>query len=128
MPFQDCSVLSYKEDFDCSDSSFHEDFYASINSPTSTHSFLCLAHLSCRSLLCKLDEVLSFYHVNVVDIMTFSETWLGDSVTDLEVCPSNNNFSVFRRDRNRRGGGVAILISNQIRYYVCQGVRLNLYG
>jgi len=85
MPFHDCSILSYTEDFDCSNLSFHEDFNVSINSPTSTHSFLHLAHLNCRSLLCKLDEVLSFCDVNAVDVMTFSETWLDDSVTDLVV-------------------------------------------
>ena len=68
--------------------------HVSISSPTTTHSFLCLAHLNCRSLLCKLDEILSFCHSNVVDIMTLSETWLDDSVADLEVCPSNYEFSV----------------------------------
>ena len=68
MPFHDCSVLSFTDNFDCSNSSFHEDFYVSIDSPTSTHSFLRLAHLNCRSLLCKLDEVLSFCNVNAVDI------------------------------------------------------------
>ena len=71
MPFHDCSILSYTEDFDCSNLSFHEDFNVSINSPTSTHSFLHLAHLNCRSLLCKLDEVLSFCDVNAVNVMTF---------------------------------------------------------
>ena len=40
-----------------------------------------------------MDEILSFCDVNAVDIMTFSETWLDDSVTDLEVCPSDSNFT-----------------------------------
>jgi len=67
MPFHDCSALSFTEDFDCSNSSLHEDFYISINSPVLTQSFLLLAHLNRRNLLCKLDEVLSFCDVNTVD-------------------------------------------------------------
>ena len=71
--------------------------------------------INCRSLLCKLVEVLSFCDFIAVDIMTFSED---NSVTDLEVCLSNN-FSVVCQDGNHREGGFAVCISNQIRYHVC---------
>ena len=47
--------------------------------------------------------------------MTFSED---NSVTDLEVCLSHNNFSVLRQDGNHREGGFAVFISNKIRYRV----------
>ena len=120
LPFHDCSVLSSMEDFELSNSSFSEEYSVFVNPPTTTHSFLCLAHLNCRSLLCKLDEVLSFCHSNQVDVMALTETWLDDTVTDIEVCPCDHNLSVVRRDRNRRGGGVAILLSNHIRFCVHQ--------
>ena len=45
---------------------------------------------------------------NCIDIMTFSETWLDESVSDAEVFSDNSNLTVIRIDRNRRGGGVAI--------------------
>ena len=50
--------------------------------------------------------------------MALSETWLDDTVTDLEVCPCDHDLSIVRRDRNRRGGGVAMFLSSQVRYCV----------
>ena len=47
------------------------------------------------------------------DILTFSETWLDNSIRDDTV--SLENFaSPIRLDRNRHGGGVAIYIRNTI--------------
>lgn len=37
------------------------------------------------------------------------------TVSDDELC-STSGYSIIRRDRNRRGGGVAVLISPSIRY------------
>jgi len=100
-----------------SSSPLSEEYFTSINPPTTSYSLLlCLAHLNYRSILCKLDEVLSFCHSNQVDVMALTETWLDDTVTDMELCPCDHNLSIVRRDRNRRGGGVAILLSNQIRF------------
>ena len=81
-----------------------------------------MAHLNCRSLLSNLDEVLLFIQTYNVDVMTLSETWLDDTVTDLEVCPDGYNLFIIRRDRNRRGGGVAIILSSDIRYKVCSDI------
>jgi len=52
------------------------------------------------------------------DILRLSETWLGDTVPDGEGGPVECGYSLFQHDRNRRGGGVAILLqlSNRIPY------------
>ena len=55
---------------------------------------------------------------NCIDIMTLSETWLDESISDVEVCP-DSDMSIVRRDRNRRGGGVAIVVSNNVRFLLC---------
>jgi len=47
-------------------------------------------------------------------VLTLSETWLDDAVPDGEVIPTGFGYSLFRRDRHRHGGGVAIIISNNI--------------
>ena len=90
--------------------------------PVTTHFFLRMAHLNFRSLLSKLDEVLLFIQRHNVDVMTLSETWLDETVTDLEVCPDGYNLLIFRRDRNRWGGGVAIVLSNHIRCRACPDI------
>jgi len=77
-------------------------------SPPLIHSFMKVAHLNCRSLLSKSNEVFMLMRDNCIDIMTLSETWLDESVSDAEVFSDNSNLTVIRIDRNRRGGGVAI--------------------
>ena len=90
--------------------------------PITTHSFLRMAHLNCRSLLSILDELLLFIQQYNVDVMKSSETWLDESVSDLEVCPNGYNLLIFRRHRNRRGGGVAVLLSSNVRCRVCPDI------
>lgn len=41
------------------------------------------------------------------DVVVLTETWLSEDIYDSEFVP--NNYQVFRKDRDRRGGGVAIL-------------------
>ena len=47
-----------------------------------------------------------------MDILGVTETWLTDMIFDLEILPTN--FTIYRKDRNSRGGGVMIAISNKI--------------
>ena len=54
--------------------------------------------------------------------MTLSETWLNDTVSDLEVCSPHYDLNIVRRDRNHRGGGVAIIFSNRVHYRTCSDV------
>ncbi len=57
----------------------------------------------------KIDEI---YKQQIVDcksdIFSVSETWLDDSIPDSDI--SSNNFTWFRWDRNRRGGGVLVYV------------------
>jgi len=69
--------------------------------------------------LAHLDDVLLFIQNHSIDIMTLSETWLDDTVSDLEICPPHYGLSIVRRDRNRRGGGVAVIFSNHVHYRSC---------
>ena len=44
--------------------------------------------------------------------MCVSETWLDGSISDKEV--ELRDYTVFRKDRNRHGGGVAIYVCNSL--------------
>ena len=51
----------------------------------------------------------------ILTFLSLSETWLDDdTVSDDEIVPVDCGYSLFRRDRNLHGGGVAILSSNFI--------------
>ena len=52
-----------------------------------------------------------FMRDNRLDVMTLLETWLDESVFDAEVFPDSSDLT---RDRNRRDGGVAIVLSNNV--------------
>ena len=125
LPFHDCSFLSSPTVSQirlCDEASNDEAFPIP---PVATHSFLRIAHLNCRSLLSNLDDVLLFIQTHKVDVMTLSETWLDNTITDLEVCPDGYDLLIFRRDRNRRGGGVAVLLSRHVRYKICPDISEN---
>ena len=120
LPFNDCSFLSCS-DLNCSSDSSYDDFQFTYDLPAppfSKHSFLKVAHLNCRSLLSSLEEVYLFMRTYSVDIMTLSETWLDETVSDLEIY-LDDYYAIVRRDRNRRGGGVAILISKVVPFCLC---------
>lgn len=44
--------------------------------------------------------------------MVLSETWLSKSITDNDI--HIDGYNVFRTDRPRRGGGVAIFVKKQV--------------
>ena len=45
------------------------------------------------------------------DVMVFSETWLSKSVFDKDICISG--YNVYRTDRDKKGGGVAICVKTK---------------
>lgn len=45
-------------------------------------------------------------------ITVLTETWLHEGVSDAEIVP--RNFTVYRRDRPSRGGGVAVILSTHV--------------
>ena len=51
-----------------------------------------------------------------LDIVSVTETWLNDNVSDHEILPSG--YNIIRKDRpsNKRGGGVLLALRNGIQY------------
>ncbi len=80
---------------------------------TSQRSGNHVAHVNIRSLLPSIDEMFLFLIEEKVDLMAISETWLCSDVSDAEIC-RNYNYTVIRSDRDRRGGGVALLMARLI--------------
>ena len=79
---------------------------------------LSLAHLNIRSLLHKMDQVnLVMGGAKSFDILSFSETWLNDTVSDDEIVIPG--YNCVRRDRQEKsGGGVAIFCRDSINFTV----------
>jgi hypothetical protein len=65
-----------------------------------------------RSLKNKLHYFKSYVKYNNVSIVLGCETWFDSTVTERLI---DNNFIVYRNDRNSHGGGVLICISNAIK-------------
>lgn len=59
------------------------------------------------------DSLTAYTLLNDVDIIFISETWLTDIVKDRELS-LNDRYSVFRKDRESRGGGVIILVKKSL--------------
>ena len=79
---------------------------------------LSLAHLNIRSLLHKMDQVnLVMGGAKSFDILSFSETWLNDTVSDDEIVIPG--YNCVRRDRQEKSGeGVAIFCRDSINFTV----------
>ena len=65
-----------------------------------------------RSLANKSDDLEATVQLNHSDIICLTETWLSDDVPSEAV--SINDFSLFRNDRNRQGGGVACYVRSDL--------------
>lgn len=66
---------------------------------------------NCRSFNKRIPELLYLLNEFGVDIAVLCETRL-----DEKYKPSINNYDIYSVDRNKRGGGVTILVSNKFRY------------
>ena len=71
---------------------------------------LRIANLNIRSLLPNLDETKVFINENNIDILALNETRLSDIISSAQMC-INDFFFLYRKDRNRNGGGVAIYVN-----------------
>jgi exonuclease III len=61
----------------------------------------------------KMDEIHSYLVVeNSFDVITLSETWLDDTIPDDMI--ALDDYTIFRRDRNRHGGGVMAYVNYAI--------------
>ena len=55
-------------------------------------------------------DLSALQEVDNPDIVAITETFLSDEICDSEIV--DNSYSVFRRDRNRHGGGGMVLVRN----------------
>ena len=72
-----------------------------------------ISHLNVRSITHKMDSIRLLLKDNyTLDVFTVSETWLSPKVTDTEI--TIPGYSVVGKDRNSRGGVVAMFIRDGI--------------
>ena len=64
--------------------------------------------MNARSIKNKLSELEVLLETNHIHIIAISETWLDSSVPDGTI---SGNHTIFRKDRQSRGGGVLLGIS-----------------
>lgn len=70
---------------------------------------ISFAILNIASLPNKMDEFNIFMQNNPVNVIALNETQLDSTIPDIEI--SIDGYDVYRNDRNRNGGGVAMYIS-----------------
>ena len=64
------------------------------------------------SILNKLPDLETFLRINTPAFVGICETHTYSEIPDEVICP--NGYSIFRKDRNKFGGGVALLVRNDI--------------
>ena len=69
-------------------------------------------HLNVRSLWPKIDLLKAWLTYNKPHVITLSETWLNNNISDNEV--KLDNYVLFRKDRGSRGGGLMMYISSNL--------------
>ena len=72
--------------------------------------------MNARSLLPKMSELKLIASNSTAAMISITETWLDNSVSDAEI--NIENYTVVRRDRNRNGGGVCVYIRNDFAFSV----------
>lgn len=68
----------------------------------------------------KADQFEAILLANQPDIVTVTETWLHKEILDQEIVPPN--YVIVRKDREHRGGGVAIVLRQGISFTVMPDV------
>ena len=73
---------------------------------------ITVAHINIRSLLKYFDQIKYILSITSIDVLCLNETRLSNDISDVEVAIPD--YSIFRKDRTREGGGVAIYIKSDI--------------
>ena len=80
---------------------------------TSKHNAcLNLLYLNARSILPKIDELRALCIANPYDIVCVVESWLSSDIENAELFIPG--FSIFRKDRNRHGGGIIVFVKSSL--------------
>ena len=69
---------------------------------------LSILYFNARSLLPKIDELRALSTAIQPHVICIVETWLDESIQDIEL--SVDNYNLVRLDRNRHGGGVLVYL------------------
>ena len=72
--------------------------------------------MNCLSLLRNFDELCTIQERLSIDLLTLSETHIDDLIDDSEL--KVDGYDIVRKDRNRRGGGVAAYIRSNLKYNI----------
>ena len=83
-------------------------------------------HLNINSLLPKIDEVRHIIRQSKPAVFGISESKLDNTVADSEI--NVLGYSLIRVDRDRRGGGVACYIRNDISFNIVDCLSKNIEG
>ena len=68
--------------------------------------------MNSRSLVSKLSNFQSYVYSTPYSIYCITETWLSNSIFDSEILP--HEYTIYRKDRGSRGGGVLIAVSESV--------------
>lgn len=77
---------------------------------------LHIAHVNVNSLVNKVDEILNVALTNNLHIFALTETHLHQSINDGQI--KLKGFNVIRKDRNKKGGGVALYLQEHLLFKV----------
>ena len=72
------------------------------------HDYISIMTVNCRSIRNKMDSFRTTTEMYNPDIVVAVETWLSDEYTENEI--EMDGYVVFRRDRNKHGGGIMVAI------------------
>ena len=79
---------------------------------------LRICYLNVRSLVNKIDEMQVFCETHQKHVLSLNETWPYSSISNSEI--QLPGYSLVRRDKTHRNGGVLIYVSSNLNYKVIQ--------
>ncbi len=69
--------------------------------------------LNACSLMNKIGELITIVQTYKPHIVAITEAWLHDQINDAEI--AINDYHIFRKDREGRGGGALLFIKSSLR-------------
>ena len=112
-----CSICANNKD--CSNESSaanNKDCPSECSTGVSGNVLSCVC-LNARSILLKRFDLFAYICCHKVDILSITETFLDSSILDAEICPQT--YVLFRHDHSRHGGGVLILVRDDLHVTPC---------
>jgi hypothetical protein len=83
-----------------------------------------IGHININGLVSKREQLRLILTESKLDILCLNETKIDENIKDVDIAMPG--FSIFRRDRNKHGGGVLIYVSSSLNS--CKVKNINLLG